>query len=382
MHVMKNKFPDHREPSGLTHRPLTGKQASEYIRSQEQEADRFDAFLASARTRSREIEELRADARRPYYAHGYEEGGDTTEESPRNDERFVGEDEFWHYTDDFGPSRLSARRDARLNGVSEPGLRRREEPKYSRLHPLAKYVHEYNSRNKQIHNESKRRADIADERFQRNELSAEDYENERNAIREQRKKNHHALKEAFPESIRKRKTEHFFAYQDARDAARQRGRYPAQKPVEWHREERKQEARWQERAFHSPEDERALEEYFNMRRYEEKGLEAWDQGETETEMLARRKAEHQAELRARLDALDDEWDQAAQETDTTTYREKTDALDQWLQHRPFVTKRMNKQEIVFQSRGPHPANMPKKYNRENRVPGKGNFAPEKKSLDE
>lgn len=172
------------------------------------------------------------------------------------------------------------------------------------------------------------------------------------------------------------------AYQASRERARARGRYPSHQPVEWHREERREEARWQEQAFHSPEDERALEEYFNMRRYGEKGLEAWDQGETETEMLTRRKAEHQAELRARLDALDDEWDQTAQETDTTTHREKIDAFDQWSQHRPFVKRRTNRQGIVFQNRGSHPENMSEKYNRKNRVPEKGNFAPEKKNLDE
>ena len=315
---------------------------------------------------------LRTDARRSYYAHGHP---DFQKETP-----VEWQDEFYD-DDDFGPSRLSARRDARLNGVLQPGLRRREVPSHLSQSPLEGPLGERARRTGAITDQRRREIMALDDGFETGNMGEEQY---RFKIEEVEKRNNEAekaLEKDFSSAFIKRTKAQLDAYNQVRDTSYQRGRYPSHQPVEWHREERKQEARWQEQAFHSPEDERALEEYFNMRRYGEKGLEAWDQGETETEMLARRKAEHQAELRARLEALDDEWDQAAQETDAITHREEMDALDERFKHRPFAKRRLNKHGVVFQHSGPHPEKMPKEHNRENRVPIRGNFAPEKKDSE-
>ncbi len=403
---MKTEFHDHRETSEQPSRAWTSESALEKgrdtIRSQEDFLNRLEHGLAKSQARDREIkrrfeaehgairrempiedllearhnavQDRKADETRSFYAHGYKEPEDQIAQSEGEDEcSSEGE-----YTDNL-PSHLSMRRGARLEGVIEPGRRNREIPMERRKSPTDVSEGEYKIRLGDLSAEYSRNGQDLQRAFKEGRLNYGHFSEGREQLqRSYRDRENEIMQEKSRLAIDEKLAQEA-VYRASRESARTRGRYPAHQPVEWHREERRKEAEWQDRAFDSVMDEdAALQEQYDLRQRGLRGEAAWDLGESPEQALARERAERRAEFQMRLDALDEELDRVASQDDAAARRVESDGLEQKEYHRPIPKVKTDKHGFVFQHRGPHPEQMPRSNNRQNRVPRKGNFAPDQK----
>lgn len=403
---MKTEFHDHRETSEQPLRAWTPETALEKsrdtIKSQEDFLKRFNQRLAESQTRDREIkrrfeaehaatrrempikdllearhnatQDRKADEARSFYAHGYKEPEDQNAQSEGEDE-YSSEGE---YTDKL-PSHLSMRRGARLEGVIEPGRRNRKIPMERRKSPTDVSEGEYKIRLGDLSAEYSRNGQDLQRAFKEGRLNYRHFSEGREQLQRSYKDRENEIMQEKSRLAIDEKLAQEAAYRASRENARTRGRYPAHQPIEWHREERRKEAEWQDHAFDSVIDEDvALQDQYDLRQYGLRGEAAWDQGESPEQALARERAERRAEFQMRLDALDEELDRVANQDDAAARRVKNDGLEQKKYRRPRPETKKDKQGVVFQHRGPHPEQMPRSNNRENRVPSKGNFAPDQK----